>query len=402
MRSVYFRKLIPAVALCFLLLPAVISAGETGSINDAGLKPLVIEHFGELCNHAARVLKVPTPTREIHETPESDRDYYMFFVDSYAVRALNVAWDLTGNPDYFDSCVKWCDRVVACQKGMIPAGAYYIGYHRKPGENTGEWYLADSGSIAMAILATALRVQDEAKQQEYLESVKSFLDMVIENFVRPSGGVTDGFWNESDKEWWCSTALFSSIAFQYYGVTGENKYLEAATNAFEWLKSYEYDDTILYKFEDGAPTTVFYFMESQFSALPYLSPENRKTALARITKSVEWMADTQEQSGTWNYNPDNWGVKLGGLPCMMLQWLRVADENPDSKTLRIALTGRTVTLKELVRISADKALDHFSTRELGTQFIQRYAFTMMSLAEYLAPGELYHKTSSQFPYPKLD
>src|SRR5690242_6107882 len=55
-----------------------------------------------------------------------------FFVDSYAVRALCAAYDLTGNTNYLNACTAWSERMVKYQEQMIPRGAYYMHYNRKP------------------------------------------------------------------------------------------------------------------------------------------------------------------------------------------------------------------------------------------------------------------------------
>jgi hypothetical protein len=49
-----------------------------------------------------------------------------FFEDSHAVRALAVAYDMTGNREYLDTCRRWSDRMIAYQDKMIPQGAYYL------------------------------------------------------------------------------------------------------------------------------------------------------------------------------------------------------------------------------------------------------------------------------------
>ena len=87
-----------------------------------------------------------------------------FFVDSYAVRALCVAYDLTGKKEYLDACRAWSERMVGFQEKMLPRGAYYMHYSRKPGEDKGGWYVADSSSIAMGVLATAVRCDGAEKQ----------------------------------------------------------------------------------------------------------------------------------------------------------------------------------------------------------------------------------------------
>ena len=82
--------------------------------------------------------------------------------------------------------------MVEFQSKMIPKGAYSMNYGCKPGEDKGDWYVADSASIGMGVLATAVRSSDAAQKERFLKSVESFAKLVIDNYVGPGGGITDG------------------------------------------------------------------------------------------------------------------------------------------------------------------------------------------------------------------
>ena len=96
-----------------------------------------------------------------------------------------------------------------------------MNYGRKPGELKGEWYVGDSSSIALAVLATAVRCPDAPEKTRLFNSVSAYAKLVMENYVRPGGGITDGLWSEFDGEWWCSTGIFGSLAFVLYEQTGD-------------------------------------------------------------------------------------------------------------------------------------------------------------------------------------
>lgn len=355
----------------------------------------IMLHFLALSDVAARALTGEPPDREGYRKNPGMRDYYMFFVDSYAARALAVACDLTGRERYWDACRIWSDRMLRHQERMIPRGAYYMNYHRKPGESQGEWFVADCGSIAMGVLATAARSKDKALRQRYLDSVRAYLRLVVDNFVRDSGGVTDGYFNKWDKEWWCSSALFAAAALQFYGFTGEDEYRRAGLRAVDWLLKFEYADTTdLYKFEDGAPTTIFYILEAYSSALPCLrtGSEQQRKVFERFSQTVEWIVYTQTREGTWNYNPDNWGVKLGGFSSQLLIYLRSVPDRAARQRKCIGSTGVAVPFEQFAGAAARRALDHFSSLPVKPEtFAQRDAFVLLSEAEHLCPGELYEK-----------
>ena len=87
-----------------------------------------------------------------------------FYWDSYLVRGLCVAYDITGKQSYLDAARLWSDRMLEYQKEMIPAGAYYMQYGRRPGESQGSWYVADCSSIALGVLATSIRCSERSRR----------------------------------------------------------------------------------------------------------------------------------------------------------------------------------------------------------------------------------------------
>ena len=206
-----------------------------------------------------------------------------FFVDSYAVRALCAAYDMTGNTNYLDACRDWSERMVKYQKQMTPRGAYYMHYNRKPGETTNDWYAADSSSIGMAVLATAVRCHG-AEQKRLLNSAKKFANLVIKNYVKPSGGVSDGLWHESSDEWWCSSGIFGSFLFNLYASTGDQHYLRTALRATDWLNGWDLTKPQPFPLSQQGPTMIFYVMENYSAGWPYISQDEarKKAALAKV------------------------------------------------------------------------------------------------------------------------
>ncbi len=193
-----------------------------------------------------------------------------FFVDSYAVRALCAAYDLTGNTNYLDACRDWSKRMVDYQDKMTPRGAYYMHYNRKPGEKTNDWYAADSSSIGMAVLATAVRC-DGKERKHYLISAKKFADLVIKNYVKPSGGVSDGLWSKSSDEWWCSSGIFGSFLFNLYANTGDQRYLKTALGVTDWLNGWDLAKDQPFPLSQQGPAMLMYVMENYSAGWPYIA-----------------------------------------------------------------------------------------------------------------------------------
>lgn len=301
-----------------------------------------------------------------------------FYQDSYAIRALAVAYDMTGNKDYLAACKQWSDRMLDHQSRMTPGGAYWMNYGRKPGETQGDWYVADSSSIALGVLATAVRCTEPAQRARYLKSVESFAQLVIDNYVGPQGGITDGIWRQFDGQWWCSSGIFGSLALMLYKQTGQERYQRVALGDLEWLNRLDFSKAEHISFEKAAPTVVMYVFEAYSTAMGQLKPGSPlyPGALAQIQRALEWMAKNQAgrgAAGPWDYQ-SQWGSKLGGLPFHMYVY------------------ARHVPGGERIRTAADEELRYLSRvlfKDSHPAFTQLTMFAMMSYAEKLSPGSIY-------------
>lgn len=320
-----------------------------------------------------------------------------------------MAYDLTGRERYLAACKKWADKMIEHQSKMIPKGAYYTNYNRKPGESEGQWYLADCGSIGMGVLATAVRCTDEVDRKCYIDSATSFAKCVMNqenDFIKESGGITDGYWNKYDKEWWNSTSLFAAFAFQLYGMTGDVTYKKVAMDAVDWLlqRDYNYQPQGAHPFEKHAPMVLFYTLEAYACGLPYYRPgsERQKKVFTRFSQAVEWIVHNQKENGLWGYPEGSWhGSKQGGLAFHLLVYSRHVHDTSRKHRESITITGELLTFDHLVLLATEKALNYLTTKERKQpSYTQQAIFNMMSYAEKLCPGEVYRKTKNKFPYKR--
>ena len=299
-----------------------------------------------------------------------------FFVDSYAVRALCVAYDMTGNTNYLDACRDWSTRMVNYQEQMTPRGAYYMHYNRKPGETTNDWYSADSSSIGMAILATSIRCQG-AEQRRYVRSAKRFANLVIDNYVKPSGGVSDGQWHRSDKEWWCSSGIFGSFLFNLYANTGNKLYLKTALHVTDWLNNLDLTKDQPFPLSQQGPSMVFYVMESYSAGWPYIAQDEarKKAAEKQVAWCLNWIADQQGKTPSDRQWPPTvgWGMKFGGIPFHQYVFSSYFKNGENLKSAGDA---------ELQRLTS-----YVFNGEL--KVTQLPMFMLMSYAERLDPGAIY-------------
>lgn len=357
------RTIVPWI---FCVLAAWTLAGGAAGAEPLDKARLRVE-FLKMCDAALRELNTPERT-------------VPFYHDAYAVRALAVAYDLTGERKYLDMCRRWSDKMIEYQNGMTPRGAYWMHYGRKPGETKGNWYVADSASIAMGILATAVRCAAPDRQR-YLDSVQAYARLVLENYMRPGGGVTDGIWYKYDGPWWCSTGLFGSFAFLLYQETGDQACLKAGLDALDWLNRMDFRKAEYIGFKEAAPAVVMYVFEAFSAGMAHLDLQSPlgKASAAHIGAALDWMRENQRGRGAksaWDYNLQ-WGCKLGGLPFHQYVYARFL---PEGGALGAAADQELGFLEGEIFKGGEPKL---------TQLV---CFTMMSCAEKLCPGGVYRKT----------
>jgi hypothetical protein len=173
-----------------------------------------------------------------------------FFEDSYAVKALTKV----GGAENIRVSKIWADRMLDYQAKMIPSGAYYLNYFRKPGQRNGMWFTADANTIALAIL----NVYEATGDSRYLESVNQYFSLVEARFLNSDLGVSDGFWGSYTQSWWCSTATYGSLVLELYRVTRYPTYLTRAVDLLTWLDKAGLNGFVNPDLQRGGPAIAFY------------------------------------------------------------------------------------------------------------------------------------------------
>lgn len=357
-----------ALAVALLVNATVTTGAEPPAVS--GPSPELKTQFLTLCDEGAKILQ-----QQARATERTGRAFYW---DSYLVRALCVAHDMTGKQDYLNACKLWSDRMIEYQNAMIPKGAYYMQYGRRPGEGKGDWYVADCSSIALGLLATSVRCTDPAEKRRYLDSVQSFAKLVADNFVRPSGGVTDGFWPKSDKEWWCSSGIYGSLAICLAHETGDPAYLKIGLGAIDWLNQQDLVNAgkDISTVKEIEPTSLMYCLEGYSPGLRHLQPgtERHKAAMTQLAKVREWAAANFGGRAKINYITQ-WGSKTGGLPFHLYMYASHAPDRDDVIKLADAELRYAGGLLQSAPPSHQRD--------------QLALFAAMSFAERLCPGGIY-------------
>lgn len=316
-------------ATCLVTVGALLSsyAAESAEPISATRNEQYREQFLKFCDANAKVVE-----KQIGLPIPPPKPLRGFFPDSYTVRALAVAYDITGEKKYLDTCKRWSDRMIRDQNGMLEKGAYYMNYGRAPGKDKGNWYAADCSSIALGVLATAIRCNDPAEKAKYLDSVKAFYRHVADNCVRPSGGIANGHWPKSDDEFWCTTGIFGSLAFCLYQETGDEEYLKIGLGTIDWLNQQNLMTVAcdFYPEETIKPTVIMYCLEAYSAGLPHLKPgsERHNAALKQLVNAHRWILDHMRLKDDADYLT-HWGSKHGGLPFHLYVFAGQAPGNED-------------------------------------------------------------------------
>jgi len=367
--------LLPASLLaCWALAPPLQAAEDANSHRPA--------EFLRLCDLAVAELDKPVLpfTEAFRHKPDPTAHRTPFFEDAYGVRALCAAYDMTGRRQYLDACRRWAGRIADFQDKMIPQGAYYLNYYREPGKKTGDWFVADSGSVGMGVLAVAVRCDDTAEKQRYLDSVRAFARLVMKNYVGKGGGINDGLWSSYAGPYWCSSATFGAMAFLLYDATGDKRYLEVALGATDWLASHTFAKPAPPAFDRAYSGSVFYILEAYAAGWPHIkqSPPRRKAVQVQIAEALCWLEANQKGRGAKS-NLDYFGndTYMSGMPYMMYV---LARQEPQYQGLRAAAD------QEVRYVAGELAkrppLCCLTTWEAAT-------WLMMSYAEQLRPGALF-------------
>jgi len=336
--------------------------------------------FLKFCDVAVSELNKPITPFYSRTDADPATHHMPFFEDAHAVRALAVAYEMTGRSSYSDTCKRWADLMIVYQRGMDPAGAYYMNHQRAPGQKTGQWNLADSGSVAMGVLATAKCCKDPADKARYVESAKALAKLALENYVTPEGGIRNGLWPEFDGPWWGSTAIFGTTLFVLYEETGDVQYLNAAKDGVRWLLQTDFHDFKPITFEQRPSGIIFYAFEFYLAALKHFPPESpeRQAILKQFDSALEWMAKNQKSRGADIPDYTEKNVDLAGLPYLMYGF---AHASPRYQKLIPIADGELDYIGWLLLANGKPNVSKLMVWEVMT-------WGMLSHAERLKPGAL--------------
>jgi hypothetical protein len=321
-------------ALVVLTLPLLIVGCGSGGQDSP--------FFGRSNTIVAELAKPSAPY--VADDTSTQTHHMPFFEDAYGVRALCEAYRASRNRSYLAAAQVWANRIVDDQARMIPHGAYYMNYSefRQPGETQGDWYVADSGSIAQAVLCTA-QLSNASDGARYLASAQQFFSLVEGAYTNPDGGTSNGIWAGYQASWWASTAIFGAFAFEMYKETGASVYLERGLKSFDWLSATGPMNFVRPTFAQSAPGIILYTGEFYVQAWPYVQGTYREDVASKQLQFVfDWMKANQKSQNP--NSPIDYAAHgqtyMAGLPALSFS-MQVGDPDSELAYLRKLIAGET-------------------------------------------------------------
>lgn len=209
------------------------------------------------------------------------------FEESYAVRAMIKAGKILGLGRTEKVAHACCDRYLQFQgvheKDMFDMG---YGYNIDDKGMVACSCVADAASVAASIIETVMAYPDYPGNSAYLDSVRRYIDYVLETYTTEEGVIGVGILSHQVnpmRTYWCANALFTEVLVLFAAATGETKYFDAAVAPCEYLALFDYKNT-QWKEWDSSPSEVILYTSS--GVLQGLSSPEMKKRLAIKPKGV--------------------------------------------------------------------------------------------------------------------
>ena len=381
------HETIATLISCVLAMIAMTDVATAAELPEGEERSGANRQFLRMCDLAAAELEKPIAPFADRGSTDTTSHHMPFFEDAHAVRALCVAYDRTGELKYLTACQRWSDQMVAFQERMIPAGAYYMNHSRAPGQDRGEWNVADSGSIAMGVLATAVRCAkcDPQRYETYLRSVKAFAKLVMDNYIGPEGGICNGLWSGYAGQWWCSTATAGSLLLLLHDETGDERYLRAGRAALEWMVRQDFRQAKPITFQQRPSGIIFYCFELYAIGLRRLAPDGPSYQLAQgqLAEAVAWMNEHPIKQAPGDWETFDIHTDMAGLPYLKFIFAR---EFPQYRQLSTTADQDLARISDWLFSRGDPPVSQLIPWEV-------MSWGMLSFAERLSPGVLFRSSA---------
>lgn len=209
------------------------------------------------------------------------------FQQAHAIRGMLAMNRIKPKKVHLDMAKDWAVMTIRMQGTQGHPDRYNMGYglQIKNGAPR-DWFVADCGTIAVALLDVASFLSEKDKlKEDILDSVTRFADYIIENWTLKNGSFSLGYldYKEQRKEaYHCANAQSNLFLWPLWKVTGEQRYRKQALKASQWLAKWtDYDSPYW-----GSPVhNRAYNGESLFCTLAHIDPKEK--IYADIVENME-------------------------------------------------------------------------------------------------------------------
>ncbi len=298
------------------------------------------------------------------------------FQQAHAVRAMLASHRIHPRRIYLEQAAAWAGMTLRLQGTQGHPDAYNMGYGLRLRAGVPEnWFVADCGTIATALLDTAsLLAPAHPLRARIVESVQRFAEHVREAWTLPDGSVTLGFLDfaRQDREaYHCANAQTNTFLWPLYAMTGQERYREQALGTTRWLAGWEDYDC---SFWGGPVANRAYNGESLLVSLAHL-PADETRLRSRVRDNL-------------SRHIVHWAVKSFGK-----EWFKAGrPSHAKDPLLLMALRlcqGAGITTRGLSQVlkQASADLDRLVTESLAA--VRRHGASGWAIATKTQPRDLF-------------
>jgi hypothetical protein len=272
---------------------------------------------------------------------------------AYPIRTLFAASELLGEEKYRDAALSCVDRFMAEREDDVGWGANFFGTQgcetaeATAGENTSR-NLADVGSMTLA-LAVAAGEGDSPLRKSYLEALRQYADTVVLPAQLDSGAFPNLVFEGVEYlfPYSVATGIQAGNMAALYALTGEERYLQAATDAALFLAPrFRPDGKIIFCPHDASETKIlspdhmgplFYILDGLLWVHRYADEATRVEIRAALDRFFLGPAiqELWANPARWFLLASTWEAsKRSGLLYLITQYGALVNSEADVESMR--------------------------------------------------------------------
>jgi len=365
---------------------------------DASLRSRLSAYLDDLCKW---IMTLDPGSNSLKNTKDTRTS---IFINGNFARVLLASCKMTGNKDYHDEAMQWCDTFCEIQRLTTTPGGQEAGFWPDCGPN-GNIYFGDAGT-AVTALAVVYRYVSRPRQDRYLRAMELMARFVTEGCAsdpqgqgrqaatrgwvvkegEAAGALGCGYYEGklSLEPYTISTATTGGAFFsELYAITGKPEYRDVARGAVKWLITIRKEDgeipyTLAGQTMNQWPLdTISYCTEAFIAADKYLKDEEVQSLLrTQLKPTVQWLLAKQNPDGSWGKLRSADQQRTPRTVSLLTWYYRRAEADP-----RIA---------ESVRRYCDFLLKPGNSKAYGVkELVRTSGFVGLTVADILEPDSTF-------------